>query len=91
MILYGHRDDLLALAHSYGFHSVRVFGSCARGEDRSGSDVDLLVDGKNVSLFDISNFSQDAAELLLGVRVDVVVPGGAGPTMVRIIAEAVPL
>jgi predicted nucleotidyltransferase len=38
------RDEILALAEKYGAYNVRVFGSVARGEATSDSDVDLLVD-----------------------------------------------
>jgi transcriptional regulator with XRE-family HTH domain len=45
LTLHGHRKALQQLAEKYGFHSVSVFGSCARGEDGPTSDVDLLLDG----------------------------------------------
>lgn len=38
------RRAILDLAHAYGAANVRVFGSVSRGEARTGSDVDLLVD-----------------------------------------------
>jgi predicted nucleotidyltransferase len=38
------REQILALAARRGAHNVRVFGSIARGDQRSDSDVDLLVD-----------------------------------------------
>jgi predicted nucleotidyltransferase/DNA-binding XRE family transcriptional regulator len=42
------RLEILRLARQAGASNVRVFGSVARGENRVGSDIDLLVD------FDIS-------------------------------------
>ena len=39
-----HRKDLVAAAAAHGVSNLRVFGSVARGEDRPGSDVDLLAD-----------------------------------------------
>jgi len=39
-----HRHDLIAAAAAHGVENLRVFGSVARGEDRPGSDVDLLAD-----------------------------------------------
>src|SRR5260370_24742527 len=38
------RRDLVAAAAAHDVTNLRVFGSVARGEDRPGSDVDLLVD-----------------------------------------------
>jgi predicted nucleotidyltransferase len=37
------RDEILRLAKQRGAHSVRVFGSVARGEANQNSDLDLLV------------------------------------------------
>ncbi|MGO4856291.1 helix-turn-helix domain-containing protein [Arthrobacter sp. 2MCAF14] len=91
LTLFGHRKALQQLARKYGFHNVSVFGSCARGEDGPNSDVDLLLDGSGITLFDIAEFIQDASELLGGIRVDVVISGGIGAAMDRIVAEAVPL
>src|SRR4051812_678947 len=39
-----HRRAVTNLAERRGLRNVRVFGSVARGEDRDGSDIDLLVD-----------------------------------------------
>jgi len=91
LTLHGHRRALRRLAEKYGFQSVSVFGSCARGEDGPTSDVDLLLDGKGITLFDIADFIQDASELLNGIKVDVVIRGDSGASMDRIAAEAVPL
>ncbi|MCU0242555.1 MAG: DUF86 domain-containing protein [Vicinamibacteria bacterium] len=38
------RDEILRIAARWGARHVRVFGSVARGEVQSTSDVDLLVD-----------------------------------------------
>src|ERR1035441_6544066 len=38
------RDSVLGLAAKHGAYNVRVFGSVARGESDSQSDVDFLVD-----------------------------------------------
>ena len=53
---------------------VDLFGSVARGEARSGSDVDLLVDflpGNDVGLFEMGALKEDLEERL-GCRVDLV-------------------
>jgi predicted nucleotidyltransferase len=49
-----------------------VFGSVARGEDTTSSDVDLLVElDEGVSLVDLAGLKRELSELL-GVDVDVV-------------------
>jgi len=54
-LLKEKRQAIMALADKHGAHSVRVFGSVARGDSGSESDVDLLVkmeEGR--SLLDLS-------------------------------------
>lgn len=88
----GQREAILRLAASYGVRRVRLFGSVARGEDRPGSDLDVLVDfGPGRSLLDQVGFEQDL-EALLGCKVEVVVEGGISPYLeAGILQEAVPL
>lgn len=67
-----HREQVLALARRHKVLDVRVFGSVARGADRPGSDIDLLVRfAPDASLFDQSELAQDVQDLL-GVHIDVV-------------------
>lgn len=71
-----HRDELKELAADYGLSNVRVFGSAGQGTDTAQSDLDILVTrAPNVGLLTIAEFAF-AAELLLGVPVDVVTDGG---------------
>lgn len=85
------REGILQAAARRGLSDVRVFGSVARGQAVSGSDVDLLVHpAPEASVFDLAGFMADVEELL-GVGVDVVSDRGRGPAMDRIRAEAVAL
>lgn len=85
------REGLLAAAARRGLHDVRVFGSVARGDAHGDSDVDLVVHpGPQTSLFDLAGFMREAGELL-GAPVDVVSDRGTGPTMERILTEAITL
>jgi len=86
------RSEIVRLAAGYGAHDVRLFGSVARGEARSKSDLDVLVAFEpGRSLFDLVGFEQDLEDLL-GCEVDVVSEGGISPYLEdRILAEAVPL
>lgn len=74
--LAAHRAGLLNLAERYGLSDIRVFGSAARGTDRPGSDLDILVTrSPGTGLLTLAAFAAEAGELL-GVEVDVVTEGG---------------
>jgi predicted nucleotidyltransferase len=75
-----------------GIRNVAVFGSVARGDERAGSDVDLLVDvAPGTTLFDLAQF-QDDMEQLLGTTVDVVTRASLDAERDRaILSQAVPL
>ncbi|MEK6654252.1 MAG: nucleotidyltransferase family protein [Thermodesulfobacteriota bacterium] len=91
-LLKDKRQAIMALADKHGAHSVRVFGSVARGDSGPESDVDLLVkmeEGR--SLLDLSAMTLDLKELL-GVNVDVVSEDGLYWLLRRkILKEARPL
>lgn len=86
------RSEILRLAQVYGAHSVRVFGSVARGESRPDSDIDFLVEMDNGrSLLDLIALGQNL-ETLLQCKVDILTDQGLSPYLEqRIHAEAVPL
>lgn len=70
-----HRDAVLAIADSNGARNVRVFGSVLHGQDKEGSDIDLLVDvAKGTTLLDMVRL-QNAIEKELGVATDVLTAG----------------
>lgn len=65
------REEILRLARRRGAHSLRVFGSVARGEADENSDLDLLVAWElGRSLMDHAGLVQDL-EALLGMKVHV--------------------
>lgn len=43
-LLVEHRERVLAIAHEHRAANVHVFGSVARGDDTSASDIDFLVE-----------------------------------------------
>lgn len=86
------RAAVLAVAARHGATNVRVFGSVARGEDREGSDIDLLVEvAPGTGLVALIGLERELG-VLLGARVDVVPEDGLKPS-VRVTAErdAIPL
>lgn len=65
------REEILRLAGQRSAHSLRVFGSVARGEANENSDLDLLVAWEpGRSLLDHAALVQDLQELL-GMKVHV--------------------
>ncbi len=84
-VLAENRESVLALAREHRAGDVRVFGSIARHEDVSGSDIDLLVRfDPGADLFDLADLKASLEELT-GLRVDVVSERGlrAGPNPIR--------
>src|SRR5699024_7603416 len=71
-ILQEKRDIISGIANKHGIKNAQVFGSVARLEDNSASDIDLLVEFENGrSLFDLIRFKQEVEDLL-NTKVDVV-------------------
>ncbi len=91
-LLRTKREDILRIAKNYGAYNVRVFGSVARGEADSESDIDLLVNMEpGRSLLDLCGLLIDLEDLL-GCKVDVVTEKGLRERIrERVLKEAVTL
>lgn len=64
-LLERHRDGVARLLARYPIARAWVFGSVARGDDRPGSDLDLLIElTANASFTDYVGLEDDLAELL---------------------------
>lgn len=87
-----HRDAVRRVILAHRVSNPRVFGSAARGEDSSASDLDILVDPTDrTTLFDIGSI-RDELLALLGVPVDVVTPRALPPAFrEKVLKEAVSL
>ncbi|MBU4198989.1 MAG: nucleotidyltransferase family protein [Verrucomicrobia bacterium] len=85
-------SDLRNIAARHGARNIRIFGSVARGEADSESDIDFLVDMEPVrSLFDLGGLYMDWRNLL-GRDIDVVTEKGLRERIRdRVLREAVPL
>jgi uncharacterized protein len=91
-LLREKREEILRIAARRGACNVRVFGSVARGQNDSESDVDILVDMEpGRSLLDLGGLWSDLNDLL-GMKVDVVTEKGLRKRIrERVLKEAVPL
>jgi hypothetical protein len=91
-LLQEKREDILRIATRRGASNVRIFGSVARGEADSKSDIDLLVDLEpGRSLLDLGGLLMDLQDLL-GHNVDVVTERGLRERIrERVLREAIPL
>jgi len=79
------REEILRICESHGGHNVRVFGSVARGEETTQSDIDILLEfEKGRSLFDQIGLIDDLTEFF-HQKVDVV----SEPALNRHIREQV--
>jgi uncharacterized protein len=86
------RVEIVELARRRGAHNVRVFGSTARRDASSNSDVDFIVDlDADRSLFDLGGLLMVLQDLL-GCDVDLVTSVGLRPRVAeRVLADAVAL
>jgi len=76
-VLAAHRDEFRAM----GVRHLFLFGSLARGEATSASDVDVLVEYEpdaKLSFFRVCDL-RHRLEALLGTDVDLVTTGGLRP------------
>lgn len=87
-----NREAVRAAVARYRLANPRVFGSVLHGDDREDSDIDILVDASpGATLFDLTGL-QVELEGLLGVKVDIRVPGELSRFFREaVLAEAAPI
>ena len=87
-ILAAHRDELRGM----GVRHLFLFGSLARGEATTASDVDILVEyepGTKLSFFRVCDLRYRLEEVL-DAQVDLVTTGGLRPEIRdEVISEAI--
>lgn len=72
-LLHTKQNDILMLATKYGAKRIRVFGSVARREERSDSDIDFLVDfPRGYDLFEQRLPLQMELTRIVGRQVDLI-------------------
>ena len=90
-VLESKRAEILKLIQNHHGQRAYLFGSVARGEETTSSDVDILVEfGDGSSLFDVMHLEEELSNLL-GVPVDVISAGGLLERDEHIRREAVPI
>ena len=91
-LLRERREDIKRIAAKHGAFNIRVFGSVARGEATSESDLDLLIDVGQItsSWFPVGLILE--LEELLGCKVEVVTERSLNPYIRdQVLREAIPL
>jgi predicted nucleotidyltransferase len=92
--LRSQRDEILRIAAAHDARNVRVFGSVARGEADTKSDVDLLIDlmtnARGFAYFGLLADLRRALAFALGREVDVVDSAGLDRLREVVLDAAVP-
>lgn len=92
VVLESNREAIRRVVEAHRASNPRVFGSVIHGDDKDGSDLDILVDPTpDTTLLDIGAIRHELLQLL-GVPVDVLTPR-ALPDKFRdtVLAEATPV
>jgi len=89
-VLEKNREAIREATRRFNAANPRVFGSVARGEDRDGSDLDILVDAlPGMTLFDLGGLQHELEGLFGDIKVDLATPGALRDSMRdRVLAEA---
>lgn len=81
MLSNEHQQQIINTLSKFEPRKIGIFGSYARGEESTDSDLDILVDfKKNVNLLDLVGLEQELSELL-GVKVDLVTERSVNPRL----------
>ena len=90
--LQTHREVIRRIALSHRVTNVRVFGSVVHGDDKEGSDLDLLVEPTSeTTMMDIAKIQLELSRLL-PVTVDVLTPCALPDTFrASVLSEAISL
>jgi uncharacterized protein len=91
-VLQQYREVIRRIIERGQLRNPRVFGSVVHGDDRDGSDLDLLVDAApGTTLFQMGGLQIELEEAL-GVPVDLLTPEDLPPNIrERVLREAQPI
>ncbi|MBI5226961.1 nucleotidyltransferase family protein [Candidatus Micrarchaeota archaeon] len=79
--------QMVAFLTKNGAKKISIFGSCARGEMKKGSDIDVLISFKETkSLFELVRLEQEASKIA-GKKVDLVTESSVSPLILPYIKK----
>jgi uncharacterized protein len=74
-----HADRVREILARFGMGNPKVFGSAARGEDKDGSDLDLLVEAPSgTTFYDLARVELELEDIL-GCKVEVLTKASLAP------------
>jgi uncharacterized protein len=87
-----NRAVIRSIVERHRASNPRLFGSALHGDDREGSDLDILVDPTpETTMFDIGAIRHELLQLL-GIPVDVLTPNALPDSFrAQVMAEARPI
>jgi len=75
-------EKIARLLKSHGVRMVAVFGSYARGEEKPGSDIDIIVEfSERKSLLQLVRIERELSEEL-GIKVDLLTEKSISPYLI---------
>lgn len=78
---------IVKMLKNEGVSKVAIFGSYIRGEEKAGSDIDIIVKfSKRKSLLDIVGIEQELSERL-GIKVDLLTEKSISPYLIESIKK----
>jgi len=76
-------DKLVSILKKHGAKRIEIFGSYARGEAKSGSDLDVIVEfKKRKSLLELVGIEQELEDVL-GMKVDLLTKASISPYLIE--------
>ncbi len=80
-------EKIARLLKNQGARKIAVFGSYVRGEEKSGSDIDVIVEfSDRKSLLELVRIERELSETL-GIKVDLLTEKSISPYLIDIIRE----
>ena len=75
-------EKIVSLLKSHGVRTVAVFGSYVRGEEKPGSDIDIIVEfSERKSLLQLVRIERELSEEL-GIKVDLLTEKSISPYLI---------
>ena len=72
-------EKLIRILKKHGAKKIEIFGSCARGEAKPGSDLDIIVEfEERKSLLELVGIEQELEDYL-GIKVDLLTEASISP------------